>query len=110
MAEEKKPEAAPAAKAQPPAEKKAEPPAEKKAWGEPLARFDKWWTRVETRLCAAVLFTEIAGLCLWVALKGLSREFTNEGNKAGLILRLLLTAGAVGAVVNVVKRVRAARE
>jgi hypothetical protein len=40
-----------------------------KAWGETLARLDAAWQRLEGRLCAGVLVTEIASLALWVALK-----------------------------------------
>lgn len=41
-------------------------------WGAPLERVDGAWQRVEGRLCAGILATEIASLTLWVALKGLS--------------------------------------
>jgi TRAP-type C4-dicarboxylate transport system permease small subunit len=79
------------------------------AWGAPFARFDAWWTRIEARLCAILVFIEIAALCLWVTLKGMSRDFSGTENKAGLVLRLLVTAAALGAVWNVGLRVREAR-
>src|SRR5262249_42154869 len=66
-------------------------------------------TRVETRLCAVLLFLEFSLLCFWVALKGLAREFTQKGNSSGLVLRLMLTAAAIGAIANLVKRIQKAR-
>jgi TRAP-type C4-dicarboxylate transport system permease small subunit len=65
----------------------------------PLMRFDRAWTRVESRLAAWLLVSEIAALCLWVALKGLSAEYqTGSGDKnvSGLVFRSLLTAVALG--------------
>jgi TRAP-type C4-dicarboxylate transport system permease small subunit len=79
------------------------------AWGAPFARFDAWWTRVESKLCAALVFVEIAALCLWVVLKGMSRDFSGTENKSGLVLRLLVTAAALGAVWNFVARVKEVR-
>lgn len=76
------------------------PPISRKAWGEPLMRLDQAWTRLESRLCAWVLVTEIAALCLWISLKGLSAEYqTAEGgekNLSGLVFRALLTSVVFG--------------
>jgi TRAP-type C4-dicarboxylate transport system permease small subunit len=76
------------------------PPISKKAWGEPLMRLDQRWTKLESRLCAWVLVTEIAALCLWISLKGLSAEYmTGEGgekNLSGLVFRALLTSVVFG--------------
>lgn len=43
-----------------------------KPWGAPLERLDAAWQRLEGRLCAGVLATEIVSLALWVVLKGFS--------------------------------------
>ncbi len=79
---------------------KPDPPIAKKAWGQPLMRMDQAWTRLESRLCAWLLVAEIAALCLWIALKGLSAEYqtagTGEKNVSGLVFRSLLTAVALG--------------
>jgi TRAP-type C4-dicarboxylate transport system permease small subunit len=96
-------------KSEPPKPSKPAPAATRAEWGVPFARFDAWWTRVEAKLCAALVFVEIAALCLWVVLKGMSRDYSGTENKAGLVLRLLVTAAALGAVWNVVGRVNAAR-
>jgi hypothetical protein len=87
--------------AAPPAlERVAEPPIRKQTWGEPLKRFDRAWTRLESRLAAWVLMAEIVALCLWIALKGLSAEYQSAGsgekNVSGLVFRSLLTAVALG--------------
>jgi hypothetical protein len=72
----------------------------KQAWGVPLMRFDRVWTRVESRLAAWLLVSEIAALCLWVALKGLSAEYQTAGsgdrNVSGLVFRSLLSAVVLG--------------
>src|ERR1700733_14376315 len=75
------------------------PPIAKKAWGAPLMRFDQAWTRLEARVCAWVLVTEILALCLWISLKGLSAEYqtgSGERNVSGLVFRALLTAVLLG--------------
>src|SRR5580704_12923273 len=81
-------------------ERRARPPIPKRAWGEPLARFDRAWTRLESGLAAWVLLAEIVALCLWVALKGLSAEYQTAGsgdrNVSGLVFRSLLTAVGLG--------------
>ncbi|MBP9111360.1 MAG: TRAP transporter small permease [Polyangiaceae bacterium] len=75
-------------------------PNPKSAWGAPLARFDKWWTNVEAKLCAAVLLLEVVALCFWIILKGLSVELGHGGagstDKSGLVLRSLLGVVALG--------------
>jgi len=82
----------------------------KQAWGEPLVRFDRAWTRFESRLCAWVLMAEVTALCLWISLKGLSAEYqtTGEGDKnvSGIVFRALITATALGLVANRVMRPR----
>jgi TRAP-type C4-dicarboxylate transport system permease small subunit len=72
--------------------------AEPRAWGAPLARFDSAWTKLEARLAAAVLLSEIVALCAWISLKGLSAEYQvageGEKNVSGLVFR-----GLIGAIV-----------
>src|SRR5580700_4727410 len=74
----------PVAKKPPP-----DPPIAKQAWAAPLMRFDQAWTRFESRLCGWVLVTEIAALCLWISLKGLSAEYkvaaSGDKNDPGLV-------------------------
>ena len=69
-----------------------------RAWGAPLARLDARWTRLEARLAAAVLLSEILALCAWISLKGLSAEYQvggqGEKNVSGLVFR-----GLIGAIV-----------
>jgi Tripartite ATP-independent periplasmic transporters, DctQ component len=65
------------------------------AWGRPLVRLDKAWTKFETRLCAAVLMGEIFALCLWISMKGLSAEF-GSGDRSGLVFRALVGAVVLG--------------
>ena len=64
------------------------------AWGVPLVRADKAWTKFETWLCAVVIILEIFALTLWVALKGLSTG--PDGAKAGIIFRAIVGATALG--------------
>src|SRR5271168_699454 len=85
------PEPAPAIAEASVAKAKPAPPIAKQAWGAPFMRFDQAWTRLESRLCAWVLVTEIVALCLWIALKGLSAEYqttgTGDKNVSGLVFR-----------------------
>ncbi len=73
-----------------------------RAWGAPLARFDARWTRLEARLAAAVLLSEIVALCAWISLKGLSAEYSvasqGEKNVSGLVFRGLLGAIVLGLI------------
>jgi hypothetical protein len=65
------------------------------AWGDPLARLDAAWTRLESLLCAGVLVAEIAALCVWIAMKGLSTPSTGDA-KAGIVFRGVIGALALG--------------
>jgi TRAP-type C4-dicarboxylate transport system permease small subunit len=72
-----------------------------KAWGDPLARFDAAWTKLEARLAAAVLIAEILALCAWISLKGLSAEYApaeGDRNFSGVVFRGLITAIVLGLV------------
>jgi TRAP-type C4-dicarboxylate transport system permease small subunit len=77
------------------------------AWGEPLVRLNAAWTKLESRLCAAVLMTEIFALCVWISLKGLSSE-SGGGNIAGVVYRIALTATVLGLVVHKATKARLA--
>jgi TRAP-type C4-dicarboxylate transport system permease small subunit len=87
------------------------PPIAKQAWAEPLMRFDQAWTRFEAKLCGWVLVTEIAALCLWISLKGLSAEYQVAGsgdkNVSGLVFRALLTSVLFGLVAHFITRPKA---
>jgi TRAP-type C4-dicarboxylate transport system permease small subunit len=73
--------------------------AAKAKWGDPLARIDAAWTRLEARLAAFVLITEIIALCAWISLKGLSAEYqpgAGDSNVSGLVFRGLVAAIVLG--------------
>src|SRR5580704_14645153 len=71
----------------------------KQKWGEPLVKLDKRWTSFESKLCVWVLLAEIAALCFWIALKGLSSEYTpGGGDVSGLVFRSLITCVLFGFV------------
>jgi TRAP-type C4-dicarboxylate transport system permease small subunit len=73
----------------------------KQAWGEPLAKLDKKWTALESKLCVWVLLAEIAALCFWIALKGLSSEYSpGGGDVPGLVFRSLITSVLLGMIVH----------
>jgi TRAP-type C4-dicarboxylate transport system permease small subunit len=73
------------------------------AWGLPLVRLDRTWTKLEMRLCAAVLMSEIFALCLWIAMKGLSAEY-GGGDRSGIVFRGLVGAVVLGYAVHRVTR------
>jgi hypothetical protein len=87
----------PAAKAE---GKSAAPPGEgvdRAAWGRPLDRLDRAWTKLEARLCAGVLVLEFTTLVFWIAMK--SMALSGRGGP-GMIFRMLFTAAVLGAVTN----------
>src|SRR5580704_2860089 len=87
--------AAPAPAAPPP------PVVPKQKWGEPLVTLDRTWTSFESKLCVWVLLAEIAALCFWIALKGLSSEYSpGGGDVSGLVFRSLITSIVLGLVVH----------
>src|SRR5262245_3996306 len=65
----------------------------KARWGAPLDRLDRAWTKLEARLCAAVLVAEILTLVFWIGIRALS---SSGGGGAGLFFRCLLTAAVFG--------------
>lgn len=68
---------------------------EKAAWGAPLDRLDRGWTRLEARLCAWVLAAEVLTLVFWISMKSLSS--TGKGGP-GLVFRCLVSALVLGLV------------
>ncbi len=114
-AEQADAEAEEAAAAKEGAEDDAEPPAPpasihpplaelpRHAWGRPLVRLDKAWTKLEMQLCAAVLMGEIFALCLWISMKGMSAEY-GGGDRSGLVFRALIGAVVLGYAVHRVTR------
>lgn len=75
------------------------PPWKKQAWGAPLLRLDRAWTRLEARMCAWVLIAEIIALCIWISLKGLSAEY-GAGDSSGIVFRGLVGALVLGFIVH----------
>jgi len=73
----------------------------KAAWGAPLDRLDKGWTKLDARMCAAVLLADAITLVIWISLKALSNTGTGG---SGRVFRCLLTALVLGAVTHVVTR------
>lgn len=68
-------------------------------WGEPIARFERKWTRFESRLITYVLVAQILVLVAWVFLAGLSARIstgTEGGNAAGTVFRAVVGAIALG--------------
>lgn len=93
----------------PPAEKKEEErerAAPKGApWGDPLAKLDAKWTKLEAGLCTFVLFAEIFSLVLWISLKGMSAMHTG-GDVSGLVFRAFLGATVLGFVAHKITQPR----
>lgn len=73
------------------------------AWAEPLARFERRWTWLETRLITFVLISQILALVAWVFLTGLSAPPSSD-NAAGVVFRAIFGAGVLGTVVWVAGR------
>ena len=67
----------------------------KAAWGAPLAKLDRAWTTLESRLAAGVLVAEIATLVFWIGIRALSA--TVRGGP-GMVFRALLTGLVLGMV------------
>lgn len=66
-----------------------------KPWGEPIARFEAAWTRLETRLITWVLVAQLLSMVSWVLLSGLSSP-VQSGNASGLVMRAVIGALALG--------------
>lgn len=84
----------------------AEPAIRKAAWGAPLDRLDRAWTKLDARLCAAVLIADAITLVIWISLKSLSS--TGSGG-AGRMFRCLVTALVLGGITHVLTRKRTER-
>lgn len=77
-------------------EREKPPPARKgKAWGDPIARFEAGWTKLETRLITWVLVAQLLSMVTWVLLSGLSSP-VQSGNASGLVMRAVIGAVALG--------------
>lgn len=75
----------------------------KAAWGAPLDRLDRAWTKLDARLCAAVLIADAITLVIWISLKALSNTGTGG---AGRVFRCLVAALVVGGITHAVTRKR----
>ncbi len=80
--------------------------AHKAAWGAPLDRLDRGWTKLDAHLCAAVLLADAITLVIWISLKALSSTGTGG---AGRVFRCLVAALVLGGITHVLTRKRSAR-
>lgn len=78
----------------------------KAAWGKPLDRIDRAWSKLDARLCAFVLMADILTLVFWISMKALSS--TGKAGP-GYIFRALLMAVVIGGITHLVTRKRMAR-
>jgi TRAP-type C4-dicarboxylate transport system permease small subunit len=81
-----------------PSARRSEAPAgkgAKAAWAAPLDRLDRAWTRLDARLCAFVLLSEVVTLVFWISIKSLS--MTGKGGP-GQVWRSLFSALVLGLV------------
>lgn len=77
-------------------QKTEEAPARKgAAWGEPIARFEAAWTRLDTRLITWVLVAQLLSMVAWVVLSGLSSP-VQSGNASGTVIRAVIGAVVLG--------------
>ncbi|AKT41413.1 TRAP transporter small permease subunit [Chondromyces crocatus] len=65
------------------------------AWAEPLARFERAWTRFETGLLTIVLLSLILALISWVFLTGLAAPPSSD-DAAGVVFRAIVGASLLG--------------
>ena len=75
----------------------------KAAWGAPIDRLDRAWTKLDARLCAAVLIADAMTLVAWISLKALSHTGTGG---SGRVFRCLVGALVVGGVTHLLTRKR----
>lgn len=66
---------------------------EKAAWGAPLDKLDRAWTKLDSRLCAFVLVADFLTLVGWISLKALSNSGKGGG---GMVFRCLVTGLVFG--------------
>ncbi len=71
------------------------------AWGAPLAKLDRAWTTLESRLAAGVLIAEVVTLVFWIGIRALSA--TGRGGP-GMVFRSLLTAVVLGTIAHRLSR------
>lgn len=69
-------------------------PVQGAAWAEPIAKFERRWTWLETRLLTFVLIWELASLVLWVLLSGLAIQ--RSADAGGVVFRSLIAAVLLG--------------
>jgi len=67
----------------------------KAAWGAPLDKLDRAWTKLDARLCAIVLVADFLTLVAWISLKALSNSGRGGG---GMVFRMMLTGVVVGSI------------
>ena len=78
----------------------------KAAWGAPIDRLDRAWTKLDARLCAAVLIADAMTLVAWVSLKALAQTGTSG---SGRVFRMLVGALVFGIVTHLLTRKRSER-
>jgi TRAP-type C4-dicarboxylate transport system permease small subunit len=92
-----------AVSAAPPAVATAADTAGKAAWGAPIDRLDRAWTKLDARLCAFVLIADAMTLVAWISLKALSHTGTGG---SGRVFRCLVAALIFGGVTHLLTRKR----
>jgi len=88
------------------AEEPAAAKPKKAAWGAPLDRLDRAWTKLDARLCAVVLIADAMTLVFWVSLKAMSNTGTAG---SGRVFRCLLMALVLGTATHFLTRKRTER-
>lgn len=84
-----------------PPKREPEPEPPRAAWGAPIAKLDRAWVTLESRLAAGVLIAEILTLLFWISIRALSA--TGRAGP-GMIYRALVTALVFGVVAHKVSK------
>ena len=76
------------------------------AWGAPIDRLDRAWTKLDARLCAVVLIADAMTLVAWVSLKAMAQT---GASGSGRVFRMLAGALVFGLVAHLLARKRSER-
>ncbi len=78
-------------------------------WALPLAKFERKWTWLETRLLFAALCALTVLLCYWFMVRGMKEPPTAK-ESAGTFFRMMLGAGVLGGLARLVTRIQKLEE